>query len=560
MNTIWFLAEWALRSSMLIAGGTFLLWVLRVKDSSIRLAAWIAMLAGSLAIPGLTAALPALPFAMVRVIAPRIQAPSIDPAATYGVVTGPQAPVSPRNASERSSVVPVSFDGSRAVLISYCLVAGVLLLRLFAGLAISLRLLRDSSATGQTTEGIEIRQSNRVTSPVTLGIARPAIILPGDWREWARPKLDAVLAHERSHIRRHDLSVQVLSAVHRALLWHSPLSWFLHRRIVRVAEEASDDAALAIHCDRASYAEVVLDFMQRGVRRQNWHGVAMARYGCPDERIHRILDGKAISRGVTRRSVVAILVLGLPVAYVASAAHAQNASKLPLPVTPEATDRSTLQRPPTLVAINSPVQGPLHQAARLQIRPPSPTPAAASEGAAVILVIDRSSSMEGPKLELARNAVSSVVDHLRATDTVGVLTFANAFAWAFTPTHPDDRAMIKRLLLSIMADGGTQIAPALTEAYNRVLPLSASYKHIVLLTDGISEEGDSMDLARSANSRKITISTVGLGRDVNRDYLERVAQLAGGRAYFLVEPQELERTLLQDVLEHTGSTVAETPK
>ena len=138
-------------------------------------------------------------------------------------------------------------------------------------------------------------------------------------------KLDAVLAHERSHIRRHDPAVQLLSAIHRALLWHSPLSWFLHRRIVRVAEEASDDAAVAATRDRASYAELLLDFVQRGARRASWQGVPMARYGRPDERIHRILDGTALSRGVTRWSVAAILALGSPLAYVVAAAHPQSA-------------------------------------------------------------------------------------------------------------------------------------------------------------------------------------------------------------------------------------------
>ena len=105
-----------------------------------------------------------------------------------------------------------------------------------AGLAMSLRLLHSSHATDRATEGIAIRESDRVASPVTLGIARPAIVLPGDWRQWDGAKLDAVLAHELSHIRRHDPAVQMLSAIHRALLWHSPLSWFLHRRIVRLGD------------------------------------------------------------------------------------------------------------------------------------------------------------------------------------------------------------------------------------------------------------------------------------------------------------------------------------
>ena len=217
------------------------------------------------------------------------------------------------------------FDWARAAVMVYVLVALALLLRLCFGLAMSLRLLRSSRVTGQATEGIEIRESDRVATPVALGIARPAIVLPGDWREWDGAKLDAVLAHERSHIRRHDPAVQLLSAIHRALLWHSPLSWFLHRRIVRAAEEASDDAALAVTRDRALYAEVLLDFMQRGVRGAGWQGVPMARYGRADKRIHRILDGTVLSRGVTRWSLAAILALGLPLAYVVAAAHPQSA-------------------------------------------------------------------------------------------------------------------------------------------------------------------------------------------------------------------------------------------
>jgi hypothetical protein len=99
------------------------------------------------------------------------------------------------------------------------------------------------------------------------------------------------------------------------------LSWFLHRRIVRVAEEASDDAAVAAVRDRAAYAGILLEFMRRPAAS---HGVAMARYGCPEKRIRRILDGTGLSRGVTLRTAAAILMLGAPLAYVAAAAHPQR--------------------------------------------------------------------------------------------------------------------------------------------------------------------------------------------------------------------------------------------
>jgi uncharacterized membrane protein len=190
-------------------------------------------------------------------------------------------------------------------------------------------------------------------------------------------------------------------------------------------------------------------------------------------------------------------------------------------------------------------------------------PPRSPEGTAVVLIIDKSSSMEGRKIELARLAAIGVVENLRPIDSVGVLIFDNSFQWAVPIRKAEDRASIKKLISGITPDGGTQIAPALTEAYQRVMPQTAIYKHIVLLTDGISEEGDSMQLTKEAQVNHVTISTVGLGQDVNRAFLEKVAANADGKSYFLNDPAGLEQILLRDVEEHTGVTAVEksiTPK
>ena len=184
-------------------------------------------------------------------------------------------------------------------------------------------------------------------------------------------------------------------------------------------------------------------------------------------------------------------------------------------------------------------------------------PPRSPEGTCVILIIDKSSSMEGKKIELARLAAIGVIDNLRPIDKVGVLIFDNSFQWAVPIRRAEDRSLIKRLVAGITPDGGTQIAPALSEAYHKILPVKATFKHVVLLTDGISEEGDSVEVSRDALGQHVTISTVGLGQDVNRAYLEKVASSAGGRSYFLNDPAGLEQILLRDVLEHTGSTAVE---
>ena len=181
------------------------------------------------------------------------------------------------------------------------------------------------------------------------------------------------------------------------------------------------------------------------------------------------------------------------------------------------------------------------------------------EGTCVVLIIDKSSSMEGKKIELARVAAIGVVDNLKPEDHVGVLIFDNSFQWAVPIRKAEDKTLIKRLISGITPDGGTQIAPALTEAYRRITPVPATYRHVVLLTDGISEEGDSLTLARDAAMNRVTISTVGLGQDVNRAYLEKIAAFAKGKSYFLNDPSGLEQLLLKDVKEHTGTTAIEKP-
>lgn len=314
MSAVSFLAEWALRSGALILCGALLLWVFRVKDSSVRLAAWTAMLAGSLLIPLMTASLPAVPVRVLRA-APQETLATVRPEtelesfaaptheATASVTREPRAP----------------FDWRLPALGVYGSVALFLLLRLATGLVLSLRLLRRSTASG-----IGFRESEDIAGPVTLGIFRPVIVLPVDWKKWEQGKLDAVLAHERSHIGRRDPALQLISAIHRALLWHNPLSWFLNSRVVRAAEEASDDAAVAVTDDRVSYAEVLLDFMQRPALKSNLAGVPMARYGQPDGRIDRILDGIVISRGVTRWSVAAILVMAVPLSYLVASSRPEH--------------------------------------------------------------------------------------------------------------------------------------------------------------------------------------------------------------------------------------------
>src|SRR5262249_12870128 len=140
-------------------------------------------------------------------------------------------------------------DAATAV---YALGVLVLLARLAFGYLFTRRLVRASRPAG------EVSVSSWISVPMTVGWLPPKILLPEGWESWGRPKLDAVLAHERTHVRRADWLIAMLAQVNRALFWFHPLAWWLERRLATLAEQACDDAAL-LEVPHAPYAEALLD-------------------------------------------------------------------------------------------------------------------------------------------------------------------------------------------------------------------------------------------------------------------------------------------------------------
>jgi uncharacterized protein (TIGR03435 family) len=326
--TILFVGGWLLRSCLLILAGAALVKLLPVKTPAVRLAAWTALLAASLAIPILNAVLPQITLAVGHAAAGRPPAPPLtrivlEPAPIRATLPIAEpvidAPAMPLAHTEAKPI-----DWARLAAILYFLTAGLLLLRLFTGLLLSLRLYRRSRPTGNSAGGAEIHESTEIASPVTVGLLRPVVLLPPDWRHWSAAKLAAVLAHEASHIRRRDPAIQFVSAIHRALLWASPASWLLDHAIVRCAEQVSDDDAIAATHDRASYAETLLDFFQQAADPRHALVVPMARHDRPETRIRRILRSTAMPAPLSRARIAAILLAATPVAYFAAAAHPQS--------------------------------------------------------------------------------------------------------------------------------------------------------------------------------------------------------------------------------------------
>jgi bla regulator protein blaR1 len=203
----------------------------------------------------------------------------------------------------------------------YLGVAGGLLLRLFYGLVLAFDLWRNAKPISlddapACAEGLPLRSSRDVSSPVTIG---SGIVLPSDYADWDAEKLRIVLAHERSHIRQGDFYLQLLAASYAALVWFSPLGWWLKRTLSDLAETISDRAGLEQATSGTSYAQILLEFA--AARRPIPMGVAMARTGCLSRRIERLLNDSAFRQafaGGRRRVLFAVLLV--PVALFAATA------------------------------------------------------------------------------------------------------------------------------------------------------------------------------------------------------------------------------------------------
>jgi beta-lactamase regulating signal transducer with metallopeptidase domain len=202
----------------------------------------------------------------------------------------------------------------------YLCVAALLVFRLVLGLTATLRLWSTATAIpAHTMSGfpasLRLRASIKIHSPVTIG---SAILLPADYESWDAEKLHIVLAHERSHVRQGDFYLQLLAGLYAALVWLSPLGWWLKRELADLGEVISDRAGIEAAQSRTSYAQILLEFA--AMPRPTAIGVAMARPGSLGRRIERFLNDHAFRQSFAggRRALVTVALV--PLALFAAAA------------------------------------------------------------------------------------------------------------------------------------------------------------------------------------------------------------------------------------------------
>jgi uncharacterized membrane protein len=160
---------------------------------------------------------------------------------------------------------------------------------------------------------------------------------------------------------------------------------------------------------------------------------------------------------------------------------------------------------------------------------------------ALVLVIDRSGSMSGLPLEMAKAACAATVETLRTSDLVEVVAFDAKPVRYVAMQRARARSAIANDLARILSGGDTELFPALDMAYQDLLAVEARRKHVVLLTDGQSPREGLAEIVQNMVAESITLTIVGLGNEVDTDLLRYLAGRGGGRYHAASNPNSLPR-------------------
>jgi Ca-activated chloride channel family protein len=159
------------------------------------------------------------------------------------------------------------------------------------------------------------------------------------------------------------------------------------------------------------------------------------------------------------------------------------------------------------------------------------------------LVLDKSGSMSGKKIQNLRQAAKLVVDRLGPEDTISIVAFSDRKYLIAKSQSVTDQQALKQKIDRIRDGGGTAISggmgQGLAELDKALSPDRVS--RMLLLTDGqtFGDEKQCLKLGKKAGANGIVVNALGLGDDWNEDLLDDIAEASGGVADFIDSPDKI---------------------
>lgn len=161
----------------------------------------------------------------------------------------------------------------------------------------------------------------------------------------------------------------------------------------------------------------------------------------------------------------------------------------------------------------------------------------------VCLVLDRSTSMQGERLDTVKSAAIELLHQLNQEDILSIVTFSDRAEVLFSGKPQLSLSQVETQINRIKTSGGTEIYQGLASGITE-LRRNIDRNHInqlLLLTDGrtYGDEQPCLELAEEAAKDGICMSCLGLGNNWNDVFLDGLAMRTGGDCQYLAHPQEI---------------------
>ena len=176
---------------------------------------------------------------------------------------------------------------------------------------------------------------------------------------------------------------------------------------------------------------------------------------------------------------------------------------------------------------------------------------------ALMIALDKSYSMNGPKMELARVATKSALGELDDEQRFGLVAFDSQSIEAVPLQSAANREAINDLINRIQASSQTNFYPALESCLAQLSATEAEVKHVILITDGKTYLDDYEDLLARIRKQEITVSTVAVGEGADRELLDRIAEWGAGESYFVRDASRVQSILIDEARRKSDRTLVE---
>jgi len=318
---------------LLLAGAAAIGW--RRSSAAARHLMWLVAIACMLALPLLSASLPAWRVAVLpptKVDAPVKEAPiatlpaAVSPASV--ALPSAHAPVAVEASAGAITFAEPAGQGARAprdwgqiAFFIWCLGASLVALPMLLGHVRVWRLSKTAKPAAGGAWGtlasvlpgqlglagkVRVMVSERATMPMAFGIVNPTVLLPANAEQWPVERRRDVMLHELAHVARRDCLTQLIAQAACALYWFDPLVWLASRALRGERERACDDAVVRAGARPSEYATHLLQVARdlRVPRTTALATVCMARRSQLSDRLLAILDERRNRRTVSRRFAV----------------------------------------------------------------------------------------------------------------------------------------------------------------------------------------------------------------------------------------------------------------